>query len=47
MPIGGRITTNAQSIYIERNDESARGKIIQDIKDRVTSFLAKAKEGLY
>jgi 1-acyl-sn-glycerol-3-phosphate acyltransferase len=47
VPIFGRITTNVQSIYIERNVESQREKIVEDIKERVKKFMEKAKEGLY
>jgi 1-acyl-sn-glycerol-3-phosphate acyltransferase len=47
VPVFGRITTNVQSIYIERNDESARDKIVQNIKERITKFMEKAKENLY
>jgi 1-acyl-sn-glycerol-3-phosphate acyltransferase len=47
VPIFGRITTNVQSIYIERKVESQREKIVEDIKERVNKFMEKAKEELY
>ncbi len=47
IPIIGRITTNAQSIYIQRNDEAARGNIVKDIKERVELFLEKAQQKVY
>ena len=47
VPVIGAITTNAQSIYIERNDEQARSKIVHDIKERVKTFTEYASKSLY